>query len=621
MCGIICGNNFIDNQQFIDNALNAIAHRGPDAKNVSSIDSCFLAHVRLAIVDIENGHQPIYNENKTICACVNGEFYDYQKIQTLLINKGHRLLTNCDSEILVHLYEEYGTRCLDFLHGEFAFVLYDSNKKQWFCARDRFGVRPLQFYFNSKNNQFLCASEAKAILEFKNIQTSFNKNAFWFAQHLQYLPPEQTLFNNIHMIKPAHYMIFSNNEPNATPKQFEYWNLNNVQTKQFSLEEAKENIQYLLKQSVARRLPTQVKMATHLSGGVDSGIVNSLAKKQFNDFNAYCIQFTDDNFYNEHDCALLTAQFLDINLISIPVSFEQIVSNIPAAIYHSEGLSINGHLGAKYILNEEMKKHGVKVAISGEGADEIFMGYSHLKQDFLSKKSLLNAEKQYLTGFQLPDEHSLDTSAIVRQIGFTPTWIQAKASMAYKFASLWHEDFCLKTNPYETIAFDLKNNFNSQSKLKLSANSWSKFSLSGYILKVLDDAQAMAHSIEGRLPFLDTDLVQFMAQIPDELYFYQNIEKGLLRSSFDNFIPKEILHKMKQSFMSPPINRFIQNDAFKNQIMEFVIENQTLKELALFDHQKLEKLFFDKSTSQTNSFEPILMTILSTGIFVNKFFK
>lgn len=617
MCGLICGNNFTDNQQFIDNALNAIAHRGPDAKNTSVIDECFLAHVRLAIVDIEHGHQPIYNENKTICACVNGEFYDYQKLQTFLINKGHRLLTNSDSEILVHLYEEYGTGCLEFLHGEFAFALYDSNKKQWFCARDRFGVRPLQFYFNSKDNQFLISSEAKAILEFKNIQTAFNKNAFWFAQHLQYLPPEQTLFENIHMIKPAHYMILSNN----VPKQFEYWNLNNIQKQQFTFEDAKENIQHLLQQSVVRRIPNQVKMGTHLSGGVDSGIVNSLAKKQTNDFSAYCIQFTDDNFYNEYDSALKSAQFLDINLISIPVSFEQIISNIPNAIYHSEGLSINGHLGAKYILNEEMKKHGVKVALSGEGADEIFMGYSHLKQDFLTKNSLLNAEKQYLTGFQLPDKNSLDTSIIEKQIGFTPTWIQAKASMAYKLSSLWHEDFSFSTNPYETIAIDLKNNFHSQSKLQLCARSWSKYCLSGYILKVLDDAQAMAHSIEGRLPFLDTDLVQFMAQIPDDLYFHKNIEKGLLRSTFENHLPQEILHKMKQSFMSPPINRFIQNEEFKNQIMEFVIENQTLKNLALFDHQKLEKFFFDKSTTQTNTLEPIVMTILSTGIFVNKFLK
>jgi asparagine synthase (glutamine-hydrolysing) len=612
MCGIISGNNYLIEESEIIKSLTQLDHRGPDEKHYEKLADIFLGHTRLSIVDVNGGHQPLFNENKIIAAVVNGEFYDHKKIREDLVSKGHVFKTLSDSEILIHLYEEYGVECLKKLHGEFAFVLYDKNKEQWFCARDRVGIRPLQFYF--KDGMFLIASEAKALLEFKKVQTEFDREAFWFAQHLQYLPLNRTLFKNIEMIKPGHFLILKKGD---IPKQFEYWSLRDVEQKNISFEEAKEHAKYLISKAVEKRIPDEVRWATHLSGGIDSTIVTALSS-QYNgkDTTAFTIQFTDDGFYDESQFAKETANYLGINLVTIPVSFSDLIDNIPKAVYHAEGLSINGHLGAKYILNREINKAGFKVALSGEGSDEIFMGYSHLKQDYLTANALKNLEKQYLTGFQLPDGNTLDLSFIEKSLGFVPTWIQAKSSMAFKFQKLWSKNFKFDINPYELISHDLEG---YQSKLKASSASWIQYCLSGYILKVLDDAQAMAHHIEGRLPFLDTELMEYMYSVPDSVYFYNDIEKGLLREGFKNNLPESIIKKTKQSFMSPPINRFLKNKQFTDLIEQYILSNKKLENLEIFEKKALLNLLKEDNTEKNNNLEPIIMVLLCTGILVEKF--
>ena len=612
MCAIVCGQTNNLNKEEVFNSLKIVNYRGPDDTDAIFINNIFLGHNRLSIVDVKNGKQPLSNEFNTIFACVNGEFYNYLEIKQSLKKKGHIFKTNSDSEILIHLYEEYGTECLKYLNGEFSFVLYDKLKNKWFLARDRFGIRPLQYYLDNKS--FFVASEAKSLLQFNDVYTQFDKESFWFSQHLQYLPLDKTLFKNISMVKPAHFILIDGDS--LSKKEICYWDLKNIPITTVSFQDAVEKSSYLLEQSVINRIPKEVSWTTHLSGGIDSSIVTSIASKNFKQDKAFTIAFTDDDFYNEHQFAQQTADYCHVDLVTIPTSFNEIINYIPIAVYHSEGLSINGHLGAKYLLNKIIKEHGYKVAITGEGSDEIFMGYSHLKQDYLSSQALKSIEKQYLTGFQLPDENTLDLSSIYNSINFVPTWLQAKSSMGYKFKQLWHKNFNFNINPYDLIIQDLKG---YSSNLKSSSSSWMKYCLNGYILKTLDDAQSMAHSIEGRLPFLDTELVEFMYSIPDELYFHENIEKSILRTLSKNKLPQTILNKTKQSFMSPPINRYLNDQNFKNLIYQYVFENNKLHDLNLFDKTKLLNLFNNKNTATANNLEPIVMTILTLGIFIDKF--
>lgn len=610
MCGFICGET-TKNNDAINRAIHTLQHRGPDQENIIRINNIFLAHARLSIVDLSGGMQPLINEDNSIFACVNGEFYDYQPIIDDLKEKGHTFKTQSDSEILIHLYEQYGVECLSYLHGEFSFVLYDQHKKRWFCARDRMGIRPLNYYF--KNNTFVAASEAKAIFAL-GIDAKLNRSNLWFSQHLQYLPQNGTFFEDIHMIKPGHFILVENQQMKEVP----YWSLNNITAKKMTFDEAQEKAVFLIDQAVQKRIPKEVNWTCHLSGGIDSSIVSALSNKHIKNGTCFTVQFTDDNFYDESVLAQETADYIGAKLIKVPVNFSDMLSVFPESIYHAEGLSINGHLGAKYLLNKAIHEQGFKVAMSGEGSDEIFMGYSHLKQDYLTAHCLQNMEKQYLNGVQLPDGDTLDLSLIEQQWGFIPTWLAAKSSMANKFSVLWDDHFIQPSNPYQQLV----NEFTfspQQSHLKNSSQSWMRYCLSGYILKVLDDAQAMAHSVEGRLPFLDTDLIEFMWSVPDDLFFKDNIEKGLLRKGFKNIIPDNVINKTKQSFMSPPIHWALNNNKTKTMIYDYLLENRYFSQQQIFNRDKILSFLSTAQQNHNTSAEPILMSMLSIAILCERF--
>lgn len=610
MCGFICGQADIK-ESGIWNSIQKLKHRGPDNQSIIHMNNVFLAHARLSIVDLSGGQQPLVNEDGSIFACVNGEFYDYEILREQLIAEGHVFKTKSDSEILIHLYEKYGVECLQFLHGEFAFVLYDKQKQRWFCARDRMGIRPLNYYF--KNKQFFASSEAKAIFEL-GVNRQLNRESVWFSQHVQYLPQNATLFQDISMIKPGHFILVENNQL----KEIEYWSLNSIEEQSMSFNEAQEKAIYLLSQAVEKRIPKEVNWACHLSGGIDSSIVSALSSSHQFESTCFTVQFTDDGFYDESVLAQETADYIGAKLIKIPVSFNDMIQAFPEAIYHAEGLSINGHLGAKYLLNKSIHEHGFKVAMSGEGSDEIFMGYSHLKQDYLTANSLQAMEKQYLSGVQLPDGATLDLSIIENNWGFIPTWLSAKSSMANKLSQLWDSKFNYENNPYLQLVKEFKFS-KTQSHLKNSSNSWMKYCLSGYILKVLDDAQAMAHSVEGRLPFLDTQLMEFMWSVPDDLFFYENIEKGLLRKGFKGIIPDNVINKTKQSFMSPPIHWALKNNTNKKMIYEYLLNNSHFTKQEIFSQHKIEQFLKNAQTENNVSNEPILMTMLSIAILCERF--
>lgn len=618
MCGFIAGKNNISyDKNVIEKALSMIKHRGPDDEDIVFLDNnkIFFGHRRLSIVGIDNGRQPLTDSTGNIIAVVNGEFYDYKDIKKTCIKEGYQFKTQSDSEMLIALYKKYGVKCLEFLHGEFAFVLYDNEKKIWFSARDRMGIRPLNYNIN--NNNILFGSEAKAILPLMN-NKSLDKESFWFSQHMQYLPQNKTLFEGVNMLPPATYMIFADGKCHI----HSYWSSPTKITTD-SFDESSIKIDQLLKEAVQKRIPEEVKWCTHLSGGIDSGIVSYLSSQMNTQkkIDCFTVSFTDDGFYDELPLATEMAKSIHANLHIVPVSFKESLEAMPLAIYHAEGLSINGHIGAKYLLNKSIHDNQFKVALTGEGSDEIFMGYSHLKQDFLSEENLNKMEKTYLGGVQLPDGKTLDLSMLESiSNGFVPTWIKAKSSMAYKLSQLWHEDFrgedvlpqFIKESHYKDI-------YNQYGKNKMSSILWSKYCLTGYILKVLDDAQSMAFSIEGRLPFLDTKLMEYVATLPNEYYFKGNIEKYLLRDLYKDKLPASIVNKTKQSFMSPPIQRALKDKVLYNFICGYLLDNVHFEKQHLFSREKLINILEVWKNENSPTVEPILMTILSIAMFCDEF--
>ena len=537
-----------------------------------------------------------------------------------MIRKGYKFSTNSDSEILVFLYEEYGfPKALEFLEGEFAFALYDKAKSVWFAGRDIMGVRPLNYSQTQKGIVF--ASEAKALFAM-GLEARLDLDSFYFSQYLQYTPQHNTLFDCVNTLPASHYLSYE--EKTKKVNLIKYWSYP-ANTSNDSINTASDKIEHLLNKAIHKRIPSEANWACHLSGGIDSSIVSALASKEsLNPVDCFTVSFTDDDFYNEAALAKIIAQRIGARHHVVEINFEDMILNIPQAVWHAEGLSINGHIGAKYLLNKNIHDKGFKVALSGEGADEIFMGYSHLKQDWLGGNALTEIEKSYLSGAQLPQGQTLDLSLVHNYLGFTPTWMQAKASIGHKLSSLWSRDFALEREslncPQQVFLKEFESDYrdNAQSKLKTSSSSWARYCLSSYILKILDDAQASAHGVEGRLPFLDKDLIEYVWTLPDNYFFNGNIEKNILRQKYKNILPVEVIEKTKQSFMSAPMTRALNSKKTNDLIVESLFNTDFLN-LKLFDKSKIENFLNVCQTNPHSAQEAVLMTLFTFSILCNKF--
>lgn len=592
MCGLIATNLTVSLNNLIK-SLDTLNKRGPDERNYILYNDIFLGHTRLSITG-DNGTQPFYIPNKLICI-VNGEFYDYKNIKKNLISEGYVFKTDSDSEILVNLYLKYGMRCLDYLNGEFSFILYDIEKSIIYATRDRFGTKPLYFY--EKDNKFIFASSLDTI---KELVGKFELDEFIlkFVQCLQYQPQSKTLFKNINQVMPAQYIRYCIN--NEVYTEHMYWSRKNPTNIDTDL----EHIKFLVTDSIKKRIP-DIPFACHLSGGIDSSIISIIAN-QCKNTTAFSVNFTDDNFYSEYEYAKKTALSNDINLIEVPVSLLDIFNNLENAIYDSNGISINGHIVAKYLLNKEINKHGLKVSLSGEGADEIFYGYSHFN-------NATSFNKKYLTGIQLPNENHLDTSYIKKIVGSVPTWINAKASIGFELYNMSNLTFTDDVYYYFINEYLSSTEVTSKEELLIATDSWSKYALNGYLLNTLDDSMSMNFSIEGRIPYLDKDLVEYISLLPIKSNFDELGGKSLLRKSFNNIIPTHIINKPKQSFMSPSITYLLKDKIYKKYFTDLIFNSKIAQ---YYNKEKIIE-FINKDLTYSN--EPPLMIIISLAILSNKF--
>jgi len=414
------------------------------------LDSVALAHARLSLVGVSNGSQPIANESGLIHAVVNGEFYGYREIRRTLESKGHQFRTESDSEVLVHLYEQHGLKCLDHLRGEFAFVLWDEQQQQLVAARDRFGVKPLVFTVNG--SKILLASEAKALLP--EVPSQWDHESMFFASAMQYLPSHRTLFANIQQLPPGHTLIF-----NTTEMRIQcYWDFDlpesSVPADQGSkgsagqtLEEATYELRGSLKEAVCIRLHGDAPVCFHLSGGLDSSAVLGLATHLTGQpQHAFTLAFEDAG-YDESELAQDTAKFCNAIWHPVRVTRQDVLAVMTEAVISSEGLAINGHLSAKYLLNREIHNNGFRAVLSGEGADELFAGYAHLRLDYWRSKNLCENSEQFTStnssqiGMTLPSGQGLSLRAADKILGYQPVFLQAKATLGMRLRSLMHDEF------------------------------------------------------------------------------------------------------------------------------------------------------------------------------------
>ncbi len=531
-------------------AMDGLASRGPDqAGQWSSSDGAVaLGHRRLAILDLAGGRQPLASEDGQVVAIVNGELYGFEALRAELLPR-HRFATETDSEVLVHLYEEHGVEALQHLRGEYAFVLWDARKKRLFAARDRFGVKPL--CWARHEGMLLIASQAKALFA-AGVPARWNLRAVAQAARLQYPLPEDTLFDGIHALPPGCMLLAEAGDVRVE----RYWDLDYPRAEDvraIAPDDAIAEVRRRLDDAVRVRLRADVPVAFHLSGGVDScAVLASAAPHLSAPATAYTVRFREQG-YDELALAETMAAHVGARLRVLEVGASDVIAHLPAMVAAGEGLTINGHGVAKYLLNRTMREEGFRVALTGEGADEVFAGYAHLRSDL----GVLAAPNPASAGLMLPAGEGLSLESVRARLGFVPTWLAAKATLGRRMRELLAADFAgyaEETDAGCTLldAVDL-GQLTGRGRVEQSLYLWSKTALDGYILRTLGDGMEMAHGIEGRLPFLDHPLFELVRSLPTHLKIHESTEKYVLRQAVRDRLPAAIAAREKHPFLAPPI--------------------------------------------------------------------
>lgn len=597
MCGLI---GYYSTQEKLPKsklmeALQSLRHRGPDENHIwqSHDKNIALGHTRLSIVGIDNGSQPLFNQDKSICAVVNGEFYDYLEIKKDLSKRGYSFRTESDSEILIALYQQYGTNCLKYLNGEFAFILWDEKKNLLFAARDRFGIKPL--FYSKINNTIFIASEIKAILKLGFPPLWNHKSFLDFSFGI----PNQTasLFENINSMKPGHYLVIKR----ESLRECTYWELKPTKNATLDYESATQQFFTLLKRSVLKRLTADVKVGCYLSGGIDSASILAIAAQHNPKIKAFTISF-DDTDYDESSYAKTIAKHLNVDLSILNVTQSDLAAHYKNAIYFRESLVYQTSGIAKFLLSKHVNNHAIKSVITGEGGDEILAGYPSFKEDFLLNK--ISKENKNALFSKLIDENSRASAAYVsgnqyhelsgaqELLGYTPSFLKLSCEISRVSSSILKAEALESFHPYTEFTNNLrKTPLNELGCVEKSQYLWSKTFFPELILSYLGDRMEMAHSIEGRLPFLDIELVSFINTLPTHYKINKNlVEKCILRDAMRILLPESICLRTKHIFAAPPIIKKEESHNPIYQLMQDVFTDKSFHNMGIYNAKNITRL-------------------------------
>jgi asparagine synthase (glutamine-hydrolysing) len=635
MCGIVgaLGSPGNVNSDCLSAAVRALTHRGPDNQSawVSRDHRIGLGHSRLSIIDLGGGDQPIANEDDTIRVVVNGEFYDFERIRRDLQARGHVFRTHSDSEILIHLYEEYGVHCLEHLRGEFAFLLWDEPHKRLFAARDRFGIKPL--YYSSYEGTTYFASEVKALFA-AGVPAAWDHSALLDGA---FAPPNSTLYAGVRQVPPAHYLLTSSGHTDI----HSYWDVQfplEGQEKVATTAEHVEELQEILHQAVKLRMRADVPVACYLSGGLDScavlGIASTYASKPLR---AYTLAF-DHADYDERTTAEAQAKLSGAEFFPIDIRSEDMADHFGEAVFHAERPFVNSHCVAKYLLSKAVNDDNTRVVLTGEGSDEVFAGYAHFRKDLMghqaktlgpegSRETLrdLEASNRVSQGILIAESGNPNMDRVTARLGYSPAFMEPFAHSRTATLNLLNEESLQAVQKHDPFA-NFLDHVNVSAKLRgrhpvnQSLYLWSKALLPNYIVSNLGDRMEMAHSVEGRVPFLDHKVVECAAQMPVDMKINGMTEKFVLREATRSVLTDEVYRRQKHPFLSPPST--LQTGGRLYAMVQDTLRGPTVNAIGIYDSKKvvalLDSLPGMDDASRTR-FDPVLMYLLSYCLLHERF--
>lgn len=541
MCGF-CGftGDIADRENIIIGMMNKIIHRGPDSAGTHSDEDVTMGFRRLSIIGLEDGSQPMYNEDGSIVICFNGEIYNYQPIKEMLIEKGHVFKSHADTEVLIHLYEEKGEEMLNDLRGMFAFAIYDMKNKKLFAARDFFGIKP--FYYGVFNNHLLFGSEIKSFLAFPDFEKEVNTVALENYLTFQYSVLDETFFKGVYKLKPGHYLVYKDGKIDIKryfqPK---------FEPEKAGLQDTIKKIEDVMLDSVKTHKISDVEVGSFLSSGVDSSFVAATFKGD----KTFTVGF-DYEKYNEIGYAEKLSEKVGIDNYSKIISTDEYWDSLGKIQYHMDEPLADPSAVALYFVSKLASKH-VKVALSGEGADEFFGGYNIYREPMdlqitrLIPKPLRKGIAAIMKAlpFRFKGKNYLIRASMDledRFIGNAKMFSEKERERILKnpTGKYNHKEI---TKPY----YDFTKGQDDVTRMQfIDLNLWM---VGDILLKA--DKMSMANSLEVRVPFLDKEVFEVARHVQPDYRVNREATKYAFRMAAKDYLPEEVASKKKLGFPVP----------------------------------------------------------------------
>ena len=605
MCGIV---GFIDSESgqnkaklLIDSMCKVIRHRGPDDQGVWVGEGVALGMRRLSIIDLAGGHQPIFNEDQSVLVVFNGEIYNYQQLQSDLKERGHHFQTNSDTEAIVHAYEEYGDECVKHLRGMFTFALWDRKRQRLLAARDRFGKKPFNYYWDGK--KLIFGSEIKSILE-AGIPREINHIALDDYLVYRYVPSPNTLFKNVMKLSPGHILIYEHGQIHTK----RYWELPFTPTCGDDVETATERTLALLKDAVQVRLMSDVPLGAFLSGGVDSSIVVGLMSSMMSQpVKTFSIGFEEDD-YSELPFARQVAKHFGTDHQEFFVR-PDLVSVLPELVWAYDEPFGDASMLPTYYVSKLAREH-VTVVLTGDGGDEIFGGYTSYKREYQIQG--IPAPLRFALGYGsmlMPDGmrgkkrlRDMRYDHATRSVHAIKLFPDGARELIYtpEYFALVHEH-----DPYAPMI----NEFRAVPHLDVTAAMQyvdSRVYLPDDILVKVDKA-SMLNSLETRAPLLDQHLVEYVSSLSSKVRTHNGTLKYLLKKVAEDMLPAEILTRRKQGFAAP-IKHWFRGDL--TSYASDLLESPRARQRGIFNPQFIRDLLKAHATTSWVNYSEAIWALL-----------
>jgi len=616
----------------MESMIRAINHRGPDECGIYNSPFATLGNVRLSIIDILGGQQPLSDLSGRFWIVFNGEIFNYKELRKDLENKGFTFKTQSDTEVLVQLFAVYGKKCLGLLNGQFAFAIWDKLKEELFVARDRVGIRPL--FYNIHNGIFSFASEIKALFQQKNINRAFRPESLSQIYTFWTTITPNTPFKDIFELSPGHFATY--NREGLTIEK--YWELNFDKPQSIpSLQDAMDYFHELFSDAVRIRLRADVEVAAYLSGGLDSSATVAYIKDiEPGILNTFSIGF-DEKVFDESAYQEEAAKYFGTTHKSMICSSSDISDSFPRVVWHSETPLLRTAPAPMLILSGLVRANKIKVVVTGEGSDEILGGYDIFKEakikrfwasqpDSVIRPLLL--KKLYP---ELPHFKNANPTVLKMFFGYK---LDEVNNPFYSHLLRWNNSNHIKKHfsselreetkdyfPFTELAEKLPEGFNCWDPLARSQWLETTIFMSGYLLSSQGDRMGMANSVEGRYPFLDYRVIEFCSKLPADYKLKGLNEKYLLKKVMKGRIPESIIKRPKQPYRAPIKSAFLSKDS--PEYIKLMLSDTYTDRVGVFSHDSISALFskIEKTGISTEVDNMVLTSVISTHLLYYQFIE